>query len=345
MDKQYSYSKETNKDEEIILTIKVLPQKFNQVKDKVYNRLKDTVQIQGFRPGKAPKALIESRISSQVYDETINELIPEITESVLNDENITPFNQVKYEIVKISDAEGLEFKAQFIKFPEIKLGDFSKIKVKKEEVKITDKEVDEETKKIVEYYQQLQDKSDKKEDKKKEELKIDDALVKSLNIGFDSLDKFKEQIKVELEVAKKRDGEIKWLQDVLQEAIKLSKIKVPQAIIKQGLKQREHDYLKKLDELKLKLDDFLKMQNTSMEKLRKEWEKEETQKYSEELLLLEIIKQEKITVTEEEIQAELERVNDEKTIQQLSTDEGRRYLVTVILQQKALTWLRNKVNK
>lgn len=352
MDKQYTFTKEENKDKETVLTVKVSAEKFLATKTKVYNKLKESVKLPGFRPGKAPQALIEAHISEQVYNETINKVIPEVTGEILDAEKLSPMNQINYEFVKMSDAEGLEYKATFINYPEIKLSDFSKIKVKREDKKIGDKEVTEEIKKIMGYYKQMQQKNEKqeegkdKEDKKKEddkEVEITDEAVKSLGIGFETVAALKEQVQKELETMNSRDNESKWLQSVLDEAIKQSKISVPQKLVSESVAKREEEYLKKLEDLKLKPEEFLKMQNTTMEKLRSEWENEAKKKFSEELLLLEIIKAQELTVTESDINTELTKVTDEKLKKELDTPEGKRYIITVLLQQKAIEWLRNQV--
>ncbi|MEI7962135.1 MAG: hypothetical protein WCI04_07405, partial [archaeon] len=88
-----------------------------------------------------------------------------------------------------------------------------------------------------------------------------------------------------------------------------------------------------------------KVQNTTMEKLHQEWETEAKKKFAEELLLLEIIKAQKFLVTDADITAELDKVADEKLKKDLATNEGKRYLVTVLLQQKAIEWLRDQVQK
>lgn len=352
MEKQYTFTKEENKDKEIVLTVKVSSERFLATKTKIYNKLKDTVKLPGFRPGKAPQALIEAHISETVYNETINKVIPEVTGDLLDSEKLSPMNQINYEFVKMSDAEGLEFKATFINYPEIKLGDFGKIKVKKEEKEISAKDVTDEVKKIMGYYKQMQQKNETQDEKtadkvtpETKDVEITDATVKALGIGFDTVAALEEQVKKELVTMSARDLEAKWLQAILDEAIKQSKITVPQKLVTQSTAKREADYLKKLEELKLKPEEFLKMQNTTIEKLRSEWEAESKKKFAEELLLLEIIKTEKLTVTESEINSELTKITDEKLKKELDSPEGKRYIVTVLLQQKAIEWLRNQVQK
>jgi len=346
MDK-FTFKKES-KDSEVTMTIKVSPEYFMEAKNKVFNKLATTVEIQGFRPGKAPKALIEAHISEKVFNETINTLVPDVTSDIFVQEKINPLTQVSYEIVKMSDADGLEYKAKFVEYPTFKLGDFKKIKIKKVEKVLTDEELDKQMQNLIEYYNKnkeplKQEPAEDKKEEKKEPIKVTDELIKSLNIGFETVAALKEQIKKEIETINQKDSEAKWLDDVVLEAVKLSKIEVPKALLTDSITAREKEYLKKLEELNLKLEEFLKVQNTTIEKLREEWKTEAEKRLSSELLLLEIIKQNNITITAEEIDKEMAGVSDPKTKENLSTDEGRKYLVTMMLQERAVGWLKKSI--
>jgi FKBP-type peptidyl-prolyl cis-trans isomerase (trigger factor) len=353
MEKEYTYTKEESKDKEITLTIKITPEKFQSVKTKVFNKLSQDVTIPGFRPGKAPKAVMEAHISGKVYDETVNELVPEVTAAVIEAEKCNPINQLHYEIVKMSEADGIEYKAVFVNYPQIKLGDFNKIKVKKEAKPVTEADVDKELQKIVNYYTKPAAKPAEtgkeapaqKAPDKDVKVEVTDEAVKALGIGIDTVAKLREQVKKELEMMSSRDAENKWLDAVVMEGIRSSRIEAPQALIKQSVANREQDYHKKLAELNLKLEEFLKVQNTTMEKLKEEWTRDSERKLAEELLLLEIIKAQQLTVTEPEITAEIAKVTDPKTKTDLGTPDGKRYLVTVLLQQKAVEWLKKQVRE
>jgi trigger factor len=352
-EKNFSYTKEETKDKQIQLTVKVNPERFVAEKEHVYGHLAQEVKITGFRPGKAPKALIEAQISDQLYNETINHLLPEVTSEIIEELKMNPMNQVKYELVKMSDAEGIEYKATFINYPEVKLGDFKKIKIAKENKEVSAADVDAELAKIMKYYSKAAVKApaaegtseEKPESKEEKEVELNDENVKSLGIGFETVAQLKEQVEKELTAVQARDAETKWLQSILDEAIKSSNVEVPESLVADSVKAREQEYLKKLTDLNLKLEEFLKVQNTTKEKLQKEWQDEAKKKFTEELLLLEIIKAEKFLVTDADIKAELEKVSDPKLQKELDTNEGKRYLVTVLLQQKAIEWLRDQVQK
>jgi len=270
--------------------------------------------------------------------------------------------------MKKKSNEILEYKAKYVEYPTFKLGDFKKIKVKKVEKVLTDEELEKQMVNLIEYYRKNQQslkqepagdsksaetkgkEAEKTNEPKnpepeanKEPIKVTDELIKSLNIGFDNVAALKAQIKKELDSINQKDTDAKWINEVLEEAIKLSKIEVPKALLSDSVNAREKDYLKKLEELNLKLEEFLKVQNTTMEKLKADWETEAKKRLASELLLLEIIKQNNITITAEQIDKEMATVTDPKTKENLSTDEGKKYLVTMMLQERAIDWLKKSI--
>jgi len=343
MEKDYTFTRDETKDKETKLSVKVQSKKFKEIKDKVYNKLSKDVVITGFRPGKAPRNLIEAKISQEIYEETINQLVPDVTYEIISSEKLAPLNQLHYDIMKMSDEDGIEFNAIFVNTPEIKLADFSKIKAKREPYEVTDKDIKAEIDRLVKTYRPKSKESDEKDEKTTPELT--DVLVKEMKLGFDSKDKLLEQIKKELEASKKYAQEQKYLSDIILEAVKASKIEAPIALINDETHRKEHEYIDQITQIGLKMEDFLKSQNKTIEDLRKEWDKESKQRVEQELLLFEVVKANNITVTGEEISKELAEITDEQTKKQMTTDAGIRYITTIILQQKALNFIKDKVSK
>jgi trigger factor len=136
----------------IKLTISVEPKELISHFKHAYSHAAPTVKIDGFRPGKAPRELIEStvgvtRLLSEGLDMAINKAYIE----ALEENKLNPINQPsiainKYPAYGQSEEEigdGLEFTAEFMVFPEAEIGDYSKIKIekpKKEEAKEEDVE-------------------------------------------------------------------------------------------------------------------------------------------------------------------------------------------------------------
>src|SRR4029077_9153822 len=72
------------------LTIEVEPDEIKRELDKTYNELRRGVVLKGFRPGHAPRALLEKFFGDQVRSEVIQKLVQEYTAKALEENNLTP---------------------------------------------------------------------------------------------------------------------------------------------------------------------------------------------------------------------------------------------------------------
>ena len=212
------------------------------------------------------------------------------------------------------------------------------------ELKDAKEDIDAEKKRILDIYNK-QKKAEADSDKKEytDATELTDAIVTDMKLGMDTVAKLEEQIKHQLEHQKKHLAEDKKVQDMLDEAIKLSKIKVPQAIVDEEIERQEADYKARIEQLGLKLEDFLKAQKTSLDELKKTWNESAEKRIATELLLFEIVKVEKIQVTQEELSREIASIQDPKMKEEYASEAGQRFVMSVILQQKAINWLRETV--
>lgn len=334
----YQFIEQKQEEDKTIIALKIDNKLFVARKDKVFNRLTKDMKITGFRPGKAPKAMLEARLGADLYERTLNELLPEVTYEYLSDEKIDFLGRINYEVTKVSDAEGVEYKITFVKYPEIKLPNFSKIKTEEEKVTLTDEEVEVELDKIFKLKSEQSTGEDKKA-KDKKTGKVTDEQVKSLGLGLSTVSELKDLLRKQLESQKKNIAVTKRIQEAIDKAIALTKIEAPKSLLALEVSRKEHDYTHRIEHLGLSLDDFLKSQSTTLEDLRKTWEEEARKQIQTDLLLFEIAKANKLKVTNEEVNAEISVITDEKLKQQYDNFEGRNYISGIILQQKAINWL------
>jgi trigger factor len=112
--------------------------------ERAYRKIAQQVRIPGFRPGKAPARVLESRIGrAPVLDEVVNEVIPAKYLEAVRAEDIRTLGQPDFEVTKLEDREILEFTAEVDIRPEITLPDFSDFTISVDDVELTDAEVDE----------------------------------------------------------------------------------------------------------------------------------------------------------------------------------------------------------
>lgn len=106
-----------------------------------YRRLVGRVQIPGFRPGKAPRSIVERHLGRSVLvQEALEFMIPETLDQVLKDEDLSAFAEPQLEILEV---EPVSFKAVVPLEPIVDLGSFRKIRLEKDEVEVTQDQVDE----------------------------------------------------------------------------------------------------------------------------------------------------------------------------------------------------------
>jgi len=106
-----------------------------------YRRLVSRIQIPGFRPGKAPRAIVERHVGrAALVQEALEFMIPETLDQVLKDQDIQAFVEPELEILEV---EPVSFKAVVPLEPAVDLGDFRLIRLEREPVEITQAGVDE----------------------------------------------------------------------------------------------------------------------------------------------------------------------------------------------------------
>ncbi|GAA1231281.1 trigger factor [Prauserella halophila] len=113
--------------------------------DRAYSKIAQQVRIPGFRPGKAPAPVLESRIGrAPVLDEVVNEAIPAKYMEAVESGDVRTLGQPDFEVTKLEDKDVLEFTAEVDIRPEITIPDLDDLSVSVADVDVTDDEVGEE---------------------------------------------------------------------------------------------------------------------------------------------------------------------------------------------------------
>ena len=100
----------TDKTNELKLTFTVDAEKFEEGMKKVYIKTAKYFSIPGFRKGKAPMSLIERTYGPSIfYEDTFNEIVPEIYEKELKENNIEAVSKPEIEIAQMEKGKDLIF--------------------------------------------------------------------------------------------------------------------------------------------------------------------------------------------------------------------------------------------
>jgi len=104
-----------------------------------FRRIANRVRIPGFRPGKAPRSVVESHLGREaLVHEALEFMIPESLDQVLKDEDIQAFMEPQLEVL---DMAPVSYKALVPLEPVVELGEFQSIRLEREPVEVTDEQV------------------------------------------------------------------------------------------------------------------------------------------------------------------------------------------------------------
>jgi len=124
------------------IEVRVEAEKFDAALKKAYNKNKAHFNVQGFRKGKVPMAMVKKFYGVEVlFDDAINFSIDETYGKALAENDIKPVDYPKIDIVEIGEGKDLVYTAEVTVYPEVKLGEYKGLEVKKNSYEVTEEEV------------------------------------------------------------------------------------------------------------------------------------------------------------------------------------------------------------
>jgi trigger factor len=125
------------------ITIEVPADMVDATYEKVLNRLASRSKLEGFRPGRAPRALVEARIGpAALREEVVEAIVPEVIRQALQEKSIDPIDNPDVEVVELERGRPAQLKATVTVMPEVTLADASSLNVATPTVEVTDEMVD-----------------------------------------------------------------------------------------------------------------------------------------------------------------------------------------------------------
>lgn len=157
-------------DVKVELTISLGAEELKAAEQVALTKLAKEVKIEGFRKGKAPLEMVAAQVDPNLLNqETLeNALSKSVAEAFLK-EKVQAINRPEVDIKKFIPGTELEFTATTEIMPKVELGDYKKLGVKKEAIKVSKKEVKETIERILKNF------AEKK--KVEREAKIGDEVV------------------------------------------------------------------------------------------------------------------------------------------------------------------------
>jgi trigger factor len=124
-------------------TVKLTGDEIGKKVDAKLKEIGKTVNLPGFRPGKAPLALLKSKYGQAVMGEVLEIAVNDSTLQAINENELRPAMRPKIEVKSFDETNGLEYTMEIELLPEIKVADLKSIKLEKLEAKPDKKAVHE----------------------------------------------------------------------------------------------------------------------------------------------------------------------------------------------------------
>ena len=241
------------------LNFEVPKDRVTQVLEEVYADLGRVAKIKGFRPGKVPRHILENEHAALAREEALKKLIPAVYREGLEQENIAPIDLPEIEDVEFKDGM-VTFKAVIDIKPDVKIGTYKGISVKRKSSQVTEEEIN----KTLDFFKKSQG-----DDK---DIPLDDNFAKGL--GYPNLDEFKQTLKRQMEMDKDRSNRVDIENQIIDALLKESKFPVPQTLVTKQLEHRLHHAQERLKSQGMPDDDIAKKEADLRKELQKPVEKD-----------------------------------------------------------------------
>ena len=146
-----SYKLLTKENNKVKIEVVLSNEEFGKYVEQTYKKTRGRFNIQGFRKGKAPRKIIEMQYGEGVfYDDALNELLPVEYSKAVEELNILPVSRPDIDVLEVGKDVDLKFTAEIEVKPEIEVGEYKGLEVKKPETEVKDEDLEVELQKMAE---------------------------------------------------------------------------------------------------------------------------------------------------------------------------------------------------
>ena len=143
---------------QVVVSVEVPADQVGSSIDRAYQRLAARVRIPGFRPGKAPRPMVEKEIGwPALRREAIDLLLPEAYNAALDEAGLDPIDLPSVDIEQFDRGQPFRFKATISIQPEVTLGDYRDIRVARPRTEIGEVDVNEALERLRQRFAELHD--------------------------------------------------------------------------------------------------------------------------------------------------------------------------------------------
>ncbi|MFB3905728.1 MAG: trigger factor [Acidobacteriota bacterium] len=129
----------------------VTQKKFNEIADEYRKR----IRLPGFRPGKAPVAMVKRRFHKDIRQEVIQQIVPDSYEQAIKEKGIEPLTAPHLESLTCEEGQPFVYEAHFETRPHISVPDYKGLNVQAAALSVTDEDVQKELERLREQHARL----------------------------------------------------------------------------------------------------------------------------------------------------------------------------------------------
>src|SRR2546423_597374 len=291
--------------------------------DRISDRYAKAANVPGFRPGHAPRGVVRTRFKDQIRTEVLRELLPTAVQQAVEEHKLEALGEPQ---LNLENTEGLDqlgqksisFNVNVDVLPEIKLKNYKGLAGKKINytVKVSAVRI-------------------------KELPELDDEWAQSLGDEVESVDRLKQKIRSDLEAQAKNNAEGKVRTDLLRQLVETHDFELPERLVEH---QTEHRFESVVRDM---ISQGIDPRNPQLdwEKARGSLKEQSTFELRSSLLLERIADEEKIEVTDQEIDDEINaiahasRQSPDQVRAVLTKQGGERSIAPRLRNRKALDFL------
>ncbi|MFA6251210.1 MAG: trigger factor [Candidatus Paceibacterota bacterium] len=316
---------------EIIGSLEVA--EFEKYEEKALERIGERLELQGFRKGKAPVAVVKENVAEMELLEEMAELaLQDNYIKILEENKIDAIGRPQIAITKIGKGSDLEFKIVTAILPEIKLPDYKKISkdaIKNNpqpEIIVEEKDVE----KVILDLRKMRAEQARggdhaghenmteeehtkahaetpKEISESEYPTFDDEFAKTFG-DFKTANELKEKIKSNMKIEKETEQKDKLRLLIVEELVKLTEGEIPEILIQGETDKIMYRLQADITNAGLKFEDYLKQINKTEEDLRKEWRADAEKRAKLQMIIHSISEKENLKPTAEEIEKDVVQI-------------------------------------
>ena len=125
------------------LHIELPPEEVAKEWNAIANSFARFAKIPGYRPGKAPRAVIDKRFRKEIQDELTKKLVSKSYHEAVEQEHLRVASLTNIEDIQFGEDKSMRFRATVVIAPEFELPDYKKIPVQLPDTKVSDAEIEE----------------------------------------------------------------------------------------------------------------------------------------------------------------------------------------------------------